>query len=107
MLTNETKLDRINEKLKEYGLNFSWASYNLQTYEPLMTLIDPDSFFLQMGININCFIKNNVVRFYVSHIEGRTFTEEGCKNMVDYLKKLNSDLDYCTNLKMKVPVYNK
>ena len=34
MLSNDTKLQRINEKLEQIGAKFQWCCYDLKTYTP-------------------------------------------------------------------------
>ena len=80
MLSNDTKLQRINEKLGQIGAKLQWCCYDLKTYTPgLVNLRNYNSvYFVVEGYNLRLrtFVENNKVIFSVNEllIKYPTFT---------------------------------
>lgn len=113
MLSNKTKLERINFRLKEYGLKLEFACYDLKKYEPILSVYSAFEYAvyklygIKMGVKV---VDNNIVKFYVKEVHGAD-----CVNKNDdwflsykrYVDKIYMLLEHLNNFKLEVPEYKK
>lgn len=110
MLSNETKLNRINERLRPYNLKLEMACYDLKTYTPTLFLIDRrqpiycerDGFRFKISVKV----ERNKVVLYVSKIFETDFSYYlGMINFMFIMNSVKNDLKYCNSLELEVPNY--
>lgn len=113
MLSNETKLKRINEKLKEYGLELQFSCFDLKTYTPKLYKVQEEPLLfsvyqlygVQLGVKV---VGNNKVKFYVitiNGVDGHKQTGNWFELYVNWVKNIDSVINYCNNLSLEVPKY--
>lgn len=111
MLSEDTKLVRINEKLSKYNIRMSWASYNLRNYEPCLYKINSDnlgiySIYEGIKFHITVRVENNRVIFFIDNLCDNIFqTPFSLKTFILILREISNDLDYCSRLGLIVPEY--
>lgn len=114
MLSNDTKLKRINEKLKQYGLEMQWGCYDLKSYTPrlLQLYAEPLLYktYILYGIKLDVkVVAQNRVKFCVQKINGidsSKQTGDWFELYVKYVKDIDSVINYCNSLSLEVPKYH-
>lgn len=112
MLSNDTKLQRINEKLEQIGAKLQWCCYDLKTYTPgLINLRNYNSvYFVVEGYNLRLrtFVENNKVMFSLAEIPHVKFENYSQFNHFCLMIKTVKDiLDSCNRYGLEVPKYIK
>ena len=110
MLSNETKLKRINEKLSLFDLRIEFGCFDLKTYRPLLRGVKYvySSFRNYKGVetHIGWRTEGNKVIFYVKEIKPHGFSDEnGFHNFAKVVGEIDKILSYCNNLGLEVPKY--
>lgn len=110
MLSNETKFNRINERLSEIGAKLEWACYDLKTYTPgLVNLRNYNSvYFVVDGYNLRfrTFVENNKVIFCLGEIPNIQFENyDSFRNFYIMIRKIKDILDACNRYELEVPKY--
>ncbi len=112
MLSNNTKLERINEKLYLIGAKLEWACFDLNTYTPtLINLNGPTSIYFSAEgytFRLKTFVLNNKVVFTVGEIPNITFKHyEQFNRFCMMIKMVKDILDSCNKYELEVPKYLK
>ena len=112
MLSNETKLNRINERLFPYNLKLEFSCYDLKTYTPSLFFIDlHKSLYCERDgfcFKINVGVEKNKVVLYISKIFETDFSHYfGAINFLFILNSVKNDLKYCNSLGLEVPKYTR
>lgn len=116
MLSDKTKLKRINERLEKMNLKLVFQCMDLKTYTPSLKILDVKRnngvMYPYMIDNVEVYVKvtnvQGLVVFTVEQINTRRlFKANQFKDFLKNLNKLNDILDYCNNLGMVVPPYEK
>lgn len=113
MLSNKTKLERINKKLEILGLKLRFDCYDLKTLTPKLYKNDSYSmnnavyklYGIQIGVREVGF---NRVKFEVIDIHGVDGSKQSgdwWKLYVNKVKEIDTLLSYCNNLSLEVPPY--
>lgn len=113
MLSNDTKLKRINEKLFQYGLKLEFGCFDLKTYTPILYKIQEEPvlygtyrvYGIQLGAKV---VGNNKVKLYVVNvtgIDGNKQSGDWFKLYVEWIENINGVINYCNNLSLVVPEY--
>lgn len=110
MLSNETKLYRINEKLATFNANLQFGCFDLKSYQPVLYNKYKDNrFYFGNGL-IQVWFRlrtvNNKVEIHISELGLVRFDKpEDFEFYMASLKELKQALDYCNNLGLEIPVY--
>ena len=110
MLSNETKLQRINEKLSLLGAKLEFACYDLKTYTPRLTNIkNPNSrYFTLYGYNLifRTYVENNKVIFTLGYSPECAFDRYSDFNQfVTMIRTIKDIMDTCNKYELEVPKY--
>ena len=110
MLSNDTKLQRINEKLGQIGAKLQWCCYDLKTYTPgLVNLRNYNSiYFVVEGYNfrLRTFVENNKVIFSLGEIPNIGFGNYSEFNrFFTAIRTIKDILDSCNKYGLEVPNY--
>lgn len=113
MLSNKTKLERINKRLEEIGIELRFDCYDLKTLTPKLYKNEEHSMnnavYRLYGVRIGVrAVGLNRVKFEVIDIQG----VDGSKQSGDWwelyvnkVKDIDALLKYCNNLCLEVPPY--
>lgn len=111
MLSNETKLYRINEKLKPFNCHIEFGCFDLKTYKPCIYVNDktkPISFGnyhfpVDLGLNI----VGKKVYLYIRRLYPVNFsTAPEYWFYFECLKDLNAVIKYIDTIELEIPDYN-
>ena len=110
MLSNETKLERINSKLSKIGAKLEFTCYSFGTYTPILKNIRKPNHAWYEVDGIQFFLG---VRPVGNHVELRIRGLEGVKfvsylEYACYVRKLQEIfkiIEYCNNLGLEIPEY--
>lgn len=111
MLSNETKLIRINEKLKPFNCRIVFGCYDLKTYKPIIYANDKTKpisfgnyhFRVDLGLNIIC----KKVYLYIRHLYPVNFaTLPEYWYYFECLNDLNAVIKYIDTIELEIPDYN-
>lgn len=112
MLSNETKLERINSKLSKIGAKLEFACYSFETYTPtLKNIRKPNHALYELeGVKflLGTRIVGNRVELRVRGLEQVEFVSY--LEYANYNKKLQEIfkvIEYCNSLGLEVPEYTK
>ena len=110
MLSNETKLYRINEKLKPFNCHIEFGCFDLKTYKPCIYVNDktkPISFGnyhfpVDLGLNVI----GKKVYLYIRHLYPVNFTSAPeYWFYFECLKDLNAVIKYIDTIELEIPEY--
>lgn len=110
MLSNETKLNRINERLSLIGAKLEFACYDLKTYTPRLVNINNSNsrYFVVEGYKLifRTFVENNKVVFGLAYIPEMCFSNyEEFNHFFTLVKVIKDVLDSCNRYGIEVPKY--
>lgn len=110
MLSNETKLYRINEKLKPFNCHIEFGCFDLKTYKPCIYVNDKTTpicfgkyhYPVELGLNII----GKKVYLYIRKLYPVNFaTSHEYRFYFDSLKDLNKVIEYIESIGLEVPEY--
>lgn len=112
MLSNDTKLIRINEKLSIIGAKLEWACYDLKTYKPfLRNLKSPNSIYFNVegyNVRLKVFMENNRIIFGLGEIPNIQFNNyDQFNHFYIMIKTIKDILDSCNRYGLEIPKYEK
>ena len=110
MLSNETKLKRINDKLANFNAKLHFGCFDMKTYQPVLYNVYKDNHFYFGNGLIQVWFRlrtvNNKVEIHISELGMIRFDKpEDFEFYMVALKGLKESLDYCNNLGLEIPVY--
>jgi len=110
MLSNKTKLERINEKLGLFDLRLEFGCFDLQTYRPMLRglnhIYSQFRNYNGVEVHIGYKVENNKVIFFVKEIKPHGFrNKEEFTNFVMRVQEIEKIMNYCTHLGLEIPEY--
>lgn len=110
MLSNETKLYRINEKLKPFNCHIEFGCFDLKTYKPCIYVNDktkPISFGnYHFPVDLGLTVRSNKVYMYIRKLCPVNFTSAPeYWFYYECLKDLSKVIKYIDIIELEIPDY--